>query len=346
VLSTATPGTTGLRIKVAVLSFAHGHALGYLRYLQARADVDVIACDPGGDQAPDAEPRGRDAAPVGVTYVDTYDEALAWAPDAVVVCSENTKHRELVELAASAGAHILCEKPLATSVHDALAMRDAVEQAGVSLMVAYPVRFSPSFRDLLAQVRAGAVGEILAVLGTNNGKIPLDRAWFTDPALSGGGCFVDHIVHCADLVDALLGEPATSVRAVSNRILHAASGVQVETGGLVTATYSSGVIATIDCSWSQPLDAPTWGGLTLQVVGTRGSITISPFASHVSGDGEQGAIWLPFGADLDALMIDEFLAGVRESRQPQPDAAVGVRTVALMTAAQLSADTANPVSVE
>ena len=339
--------TQPARIKVAVLSFAHGHAVGYLRYLKSRGDVEIIACDPDGQRSPDAGPRGRELAnQLGVNYLDSVEEALAWGPDAVVVCSENINHRRLVEQAAAAGAQILCEKPLATTATDAAAMLDAVERAGVALMIAYPVRFSPSFVDLKAQVDAGQLGEVLAVLGTNNGQIPLsDRSWFTDPALSGGGCFVDHIVHCADLLDSLLEQGASTVRAVSNRILHADSGVEVETGGLVTITYASGVIATIDCSWSQPMSAPNWGGVTLEVVGTKGSIKISPFESHVGGYGAQGAIWLPYGPDLDAAMLEEFLVGVREHRNPQPDGQVGLRTVALMNAAQRSARTGQPVTL-
>jgi 1,5-anhydro-D-fructose reductase (1,5-anhydro-D-mannitol-forming) len=340
-------GAVSARTKVACLSFAHGHATGYVRYLLSRLDVEVIACDPDGATSGDTGPRGLELAnQLGVTYVDSTQEALAWGPDAVVVCSENINHRALVEQAAAAGAQILCEKPLATTAADAAAMLAAVQRAGVALMVAYPVRFSPSFVDLLAQVRAGALGEVLAVMGTNNGQIPLsERQWFTDPALSGGGCFVDHIVHCADLLDSLLGQQATSVRAVSNAILHAEAGVQVETGGMVTITYPSGVIATIDCSWSQPMSAPNWGGLTLEVVGTKGSIKISPFASHVGGYGATGPIWLPYGPDLDAAMIDTFLRGVTEGRNPQPDGQVGLRTVSLMNAAQRSALTGQPVAL-
>jgi 1,5-anhydro-D-fructose reductase (1,5-anhydro-D-mannitol-forming) len=334
------------RTKVAVLSFAHGHAMSYLRNLASRDDVDLVASDPDASRSAEVGTRGPEAAATrGVTYLDSYEEALAWGPDAVVVCSENARHRELVERAAAAGANVLCEKPLATSTADAAAMLTAVDRAGVFLMVAFPVRFSPSFVDLQAQVSKGRAGEILAIMSTNNGKIPWEERWFTDTDLSGGGCLVDHIVHCADLIDALLPKRATSVHAVSNRILHAETGVHVETGGLVTITFEGGVIATIDCSWSQPMSAPNWGGLTLEVLGTNGSIKMSPFSSHVGGNGSDGAIWLTYGADLDAIMIDEFLNGVREGRVPQPDGRVGLRTVSIMNAAQLSAQTGQPVAL-
>jgi 1,5-anhydro-D-fructose reductase (1,5-anhydro-D-mannitol-forming) len=216
-------------------------------------------------------------------------------------------------------------------------MRAACEKAGVILMVAYPVRFAPSVRDAIAELRSGRLGRILGVTGINNGKLPQDRAWFTDPELAGGGALVDHIVHCADLLDELLGERARSVRAVSNSTLHAERDLEVETGGLVTLQYPSGVIATIDCSWSWPMSSPTWGGLTLQVVAERGTVTVSPFARGVAGHDAHGETWSPVGADLDALLLDEFVRAVREGRQPQPDAGVGIRTVEIATAALASA---------
>lgn len=323
-------------LKVAVLSFAHTHAIGYCRALSGRADVDLVVSDPDGASAPDAALRGSALAEqLGVRYLPTYEDALAWGPDAVIVTAENVRHRALVEAAAAAGAQILCEKPLATTVEDAEAMLAATERAGVALMTAYPVRFAPSFADLLHRVRSGLLGTVLAVKGTNNGKLPADRAWFTDSALSGGGALVDHVVHCADLLDELLGEQPATVRAVANRILH--PGAPVETGGLVTAVYPSGVVATIDCSWSVPDAAPTWGGLTFQVTGTRGSVTIAPFAGHVGGQTADGPVWVPTGDDLDAAMLEEFVSAVRAGRPAAPDGAVGLRTLQVVDAARRSA---------
>lgn len=330
--------TSPAPLRIAVLSFAHTHALSYVHALNEMPGVELIAADPDGAAAPDDAPRGAElAAELGVAYVDTYDEAFAWGPDAVVIAAENSRHRALVERAAAAGVHVLCEKPLATTVEDAVAMQEACDRAGVILMVAYPVRFAPGVRDAIAELRTGRLGRILGVTGINNGKLPQDRAWFTDPALAGGGALVDHVVHCADLLDELLGERAQSVRAVSNRILHAQRDLDVETGGLVTIQYPGGVVATIDCSWSWPMSSATWGGLTLQVVAERGTVTVSPFAKGVAGHDAHGETWSPIGADLDALLLDEFIRALREGRQPQPDAGVGIRTVEIAKAAQASA---------
>ena len=334
-------------LRVALMSFAHVHAAGYARLLQAMPNLELRASDPDGDKEP-GERRGRGLADdLGVTYVDSYAELLDWQPDAVIVTSENARHRPLVEAAAQAGAAVLCEKPLATTLEDALAMQAACDASGVAMMTAYPVRFSPAFARLRELVDAGRLGALLAATGTNNGQIPVgERAWFTDPARSGGGAMVDHIVHVADLLDALTGLTPERVRAVSNRILHAEKPeVRAETGGMVTISYAGGFVATIDCSWSQPDNAPTWGGLTLQVIGTQGIADIDPFAQHVGGVGPDGAVFLAYGTNTDELLLHEFLHAVRTKQAGQPDGGAGIRSLKIVLAAQESARTGEVVSV-
>src|SRR5699024_6074797 len=163
----------------------------------------------------------------------------AWpeGPDAIVVTSANAHHKDLVLEAARRGVHVLCEKPLATTVADAEAMVAACREVGVVLMTAFPVHFSPAVEALRTAVADGTLGEVIGLTGTNNGKLPAGRDWFTDVELAGGGSLVDHTVHIAEILDAMFGEPAT-VHAVSNRILYAdRAGEGAETGGLVTLGY-------------------------------------------------------------------------------------------------------------
>lgn len=102
-------------MKVAVLSFAHVHAASYLRLLSRMPGIDVLGSDPDTDLAAPGEVRGRAVADAAhVAYADTYDEAFAWGPDAVIVCSENVRHRPLVERAAVddlAEHHVLAVQP-------------------------------------------------------------------------------------------------------------------------------------------------------------------------------------------------------------------------------------------
>ncbi|HEU5223403.1 MAG TPA: Gfo/Idh/MocA family oxidoreductase [Candidatus Lumbricidophila sp.] len=326
-------------MKIGICSFAHVHAIYYAMELLKRPGIEIVATDPDEQWYGPGEVRGRALAEqMGVTYVDSYDELFSWGPDAVIVTAENTQHRRITELAAAAGAHVLCEKPLATTEADAQAMIAACEAAGVVLMTAYPVQFAPDFVNLRSFVQRGGLGRVLSITGTNNGKIPVDRAWFTNPELAGGGSLVDHTVHCADLIDSLLdGAQAESVRAVTNQILHADKPqVAAETGGLVSVVYPGNLTAVIDCSWSLPDVAPNWGGLTLELVGTKGVMTIEPFAHHVGGYTAAGKAHFGYGFNCDAAMIDEFFAAINEGRAARPDGHAGLRSLRVVLAGQQS----------
>jgi predicted dehydrogenase len=335
-------------MKVGIISFAHVHAVGYAMLLRDRPDVECVVADPGYASRPAGESGGRELADeIGVGYVDTVEELLAWGPDAVVVCSENSRHVDDVELAAAAGAHVLCEKPLATTRDDARRIIEACERAGVLLMTAFPVRFTPQYSELMDRMRSGAMGDVLSISGANNGRLPAGRSWFTDPVLAGGGAVADHTVHIADLVFGLFpGVDAEEVYATSNRLLHPER--EAETAGLVSIRYSNGVTVVIDCSWSVPEHYPTWGGLTMRVIAERGIAELAPFAPRVDGfaDAARSPLWLSYGTDLDAAMLDEFLGAIAEGRQPVPSGVDGLRALEVVLAAYESIETGGPAEVE
>ncbi|GGL99235.1 Gfo/Idh/MocA family protein [Nakamurella endophytica] len=334
-----------MTLRVGLVSFAHVHAAGYAALLREWPGVSLLALDPDADTAPAGELRGAAMAEsLGVELAGSAEEFWARRPDAVVVCTENARHRPWVEAAAHAGAAVLCEKPLATTLADAEALVAACDAAGVLLMTAYPVGFHPAFASLTRSVRAGAIGTVIAATGTNNGGAPIDhRSWFGDAALAGGGALMDHVVHLADLLDVVVPAPAVQVYARTNRVVHA-DRVDVETGGLVAITYGDGTHAVLDCSWSVPPGYPAWGGLTLRVEGSRGAVEFDPFGERLavySGDER----WQDYGPDLDRLMLAEFLDCVRTGRRPRSDGAAGLRTLRIVLAAQRSAELGTTVPV-
>ncbi|MEU8486630.1 Gfo/Idh/MocA family oxidoreductase [Streptomyces sp. NPDC048641] len=335
-------------MKVGVLSFAHVHAGGFARLLAEMEGVEVLAADPDTDLAAPGEVRGREFADrLGVSYVNSYEELFAWGPDKVVVCSENVRHRPLVELAAAHGVDVLCEKPLATTEEDGAAMVEACRAAGVRLAVAHPVRFSPAYTAVRDAVRSGTTGGVLAVSGANNGYLPAERRrWFADPRLAGGGALMDHTVHIADLLDDLFEEsPATTVYAQVNNVLHEGR-VDADTAGLVTVEYANGAVATIDCSWSQPQHHPAWGGLQMQVIGERATLEMDAFGQKVHGFSEasRAPVELPYGVNLDALMLHSFLYG-SDGGTSVTDGESGLRSLRIVTAAYRSAREGRAVPV-
>ena len=137
-------------MRIGILSFAHLHAEAYIHNLRAVPGVEMIGI------ADEDQDRGRHfAEQFEATLYPDYQALLAEQPDGVVVCSENARHRPLVEMAAEAGAHVLSEKPLATSLEDAQAMTAACDRAGVQLMTAYPMRFSTPMVEIKALLERG-----------------------------------------------------------------------------------------------------------------------------------------------------------------------------------------------
>ena len=329
-----------MTLQIGILSFAHMHAASYASALAARPDAALVGIA-------DADPaRGRAMAARFGTAFFASDAALLEQPlDGVIVTSENVHHRALVEKAVAAGVKaVLCEKPLATTLEDARAMTALCADEGVRLATAFPCRYAPAFQRLRARVQAGAVGEVLAIRGTNRGSMP--GGWFTDRALSGGGAVIDHTVHIADLSRVLLGREATDVCAeIGSGFYHQ----EWDDTGFLTITYNGGVFATLDTSWSRPKTYPTWGDVTMQVVGTGGVLDMDMFAQNlVHYDDAAGRVsWSNWGSGMDAGLVADFLrlAGGEDA----PDLATGedgLRALAVALAAYRSAGTGQPAAVE
>ncbi|XWX05594.1 Gfo/Idh/MocA family oxidoreductase (plasmid) [Aggregatilineales bacterium SYSU G02658] len=330
-------------IRVGIMSFAHLHAEAYVHNLRANPLVDLV-----GFADDDAERGHRFAEQYNLSFFDTYEELLEQNLDAVVICSENSRHLEMAQLAAQKGVHILCEKPLATTVSDAEQIVQVCRSAGVNLMTAFPMRFSAPLLEVKRFLEADGLGRVYACNSTNQGECPKHhRAWFVDPVLAGGGAVSDHVVHLADVLAWYLDDAVTEVYAVANRILYADE-AEVETGGLVMLTYAQGTFATIDCSWSKPPYYPTWGGLALDLIGEKGVVTANAFKQvmTVYQHTRQRPIYTYWGSDANQAMIDEFVASIQDKRQPKVTGEDGLRAVRIVEAAYRSIETGQPVPLE
>lgn len=326
--------------KIGILSFAHLHAEGYIQNLRDIPGVELIGL------ADDDRQRGEQfARHFNARLFDSTEALLAERPDGVIVCSENNKHRPLVALAASAGVHVLSEKPLATTLADAQAMLDACDRAGVKLMTAFPMRFSTPLVEVKARLDAGDLGQVYCFNATNQGELPKrHRAWFVDKEAAGGGAVMDHTVHLADILRWYLNSEVVEVYAQTNQILYADE-VEVETGGLIMLTFANGVFATIDCSWSKPPYYPTWGGLTFEMVTERGALLVDAFKQNLTiyRHDLQRPVWGFWGSDPNQAMLADFVAAIRDDRPPFVTGLDGYRAVEIALAAYQSAATGQPV---
>jgi len=183
-------------MRVGIMSFAHVHADGFASNLMANKDIDFVGFSDSDHM------RGQAASQqYNIKHFASHEDLLAQDLDAVIICSENARHLEDIKLAANAGVHILCEKPIEISLNAAKEIGDLVKENNLKFMTAFPMRFDPSIKKIKTMLEQNQLGTLYAVNGINHAQIPRrHRAWFADKALAGGGAVMDHTVHIADLL--------------------------------------------------------------------------------------------------------------------------------------------------
>jgi predicted dehydrogenase len=209
-------------------------------------------------------------------------------------------------------------------------------------MTAFPCRFSPAFQNLKRRVAAGEIGAIRAICATNRGRCPF--GWFVKPELSGGGALIDHVVHVTDLLRDLLGEEPVRVQAqIGNNVY----GQEWEDTAMLTLEFGSGIFATLDSSWSRPSTYHTWGDVTMNVVGENGVIEMDMFGQSIQRY-SAGSITHSsngFGADLDALMVDDFVRACLDDRPLKVTGLDGMQAARVALAGYESIKQGQPVAL-
>jgi len=326
-------------LNIGIVGFAHPHVHSYLSVLRERGDVRVL----GGW---DDDPRRAAAVlePLGLAVYNTLDALLSSAIDAVIVCSENVRHAAWTIAAARSGKHVLCEKPLGTSMKDMNDMVHACREAGVRLMTAFPCRYFPAVREAKRTIKRGGIGAVLAIKGTNRGTMP--GGWFVDPSLSGGGAVLDHTVHVMDLMRWMLEDEPDVVYAEMGRLFH--EDLAVEDAGLVHVTFRGGQKTVLDTSWSRSKSFPVSGDVTMEIIGTNGMISVDVYAqkNELYCDQTMRAEWSYWGDNPDEDLIGDFVQSIRSGSPVPITGEDGLAAAAVALAAYESARLGIPVSLE
>lgn len=241
-------------MKVAVIGagdFGTRHLAAY-RSLGV-AVVAVVDPDPGA--------RDRSAQRFGITgYPDVVSMLRAERPDAASVCTPGVTHREVATALLGARIPVLIEKPLAETVADVLAIAAAAHDAGVVCQPGHLLRFCAPYRALHAAVRAGELGQVLAISSRRDRPRILQRLFPTShPALLTA-------VHDIDLALWLAGSPVEQVRAVA----HSLPGARVPALVWAELRHANGVVSSIRNSYLLPEQTPNHTSDLLEVYGTAG----------------------------------------------------------------------------
>ncbi len=326
-------------LRIGILGVAHGHANSYAACLHELDEV-TLAGVYDEDSTRGQAAAERYAAP----FFPAAESLLAEGLDGVIVCAENARHAPLVHLAADATNHILCEKPIATTLADGRAMIERCQATGTKLQIAFPVRFAPPVAQLKAMLDYGDLGTVYSVSCTNHGSQP--GGWFTDPALAGGGAVIDHTVHVVDLLRWFWQTEVTEVYAeIGVDLLH--DGLGIDDAGLLSFRLANGVYGTLDTSWSRPPSYPTWGDVKIEVTGQRGIVTVDAFRQHLSVSSETWGKtrWVNWGSNMDLGLVADFIAMMRSGRAPSISGEDGYKALEVALAAYESAAQGAPISL-
>jgi predicted dehydrogenase len=195
--------------------------------------------------------------------------------EAVTVCTPNRTHAEIARAFLEAGFHVLCEKPLATTVADASALVRLAAQRQRALAVMYGYTGYPQVRQMREMVRGGAIGRVRVVRiefahGGHARAVEAESpgtAWRYDPEIAGpSGVLADAGIHGLHMASWVTGLDVTGVSATFDSFI---SGRRIEDNALVTLRYAGGAVGHI---WASGIAIGHRHGLRLALYGETGSL--------------------------------------------------------------------------
>jgi len=188
------------------------------------------------------------ASSTGATVASSVEELIGGV-DAVFVTTPNTQHTDLAVAAVSAGKHVFCEKPMATSIADAQRVLDAASKQKTVFQVGHNRRFAPVYAKLKILL-GSSDGPHSAHVKMNRGEL-IKPEWVGDPSITGGFLF-ETTIHMFDMMRFLFGE-ISSLDAVGTTHEYP----EVDDFS-VLLRFESGVHATMassaDASWLFPFE--------------------------------------------------------------------------------------------
>lgn len=281
-------------------------------------------------------------------------------PDIVSVCLPNVLHHEVTVAALDAGAHVLCEKPLACSVAEARSMFEAARRSGRILMTAQSFRFESSTQAIKRAVESGALGQIYHAEATAMRRMGIPT-WgaFHQRALSAGGCLLDIGVHMLDQTLWLMGNPTpTKVSAVMQQRfgrrpeIAAARGnawdpklFDVEDFAVALVRFQDSASLILRACWASHIADSRFSS---QILGTEGGAITDPPTIYRLRDGMQADEEfknLPRSSGWEREVV-HFLAVVRGEAEPLVKEEETMNVQRILDATYRSAEEGREVEVE
>jgi predicted dehydrogenase len=281
------------------------------------------------------------------TY-ENYDQCLDQpGVDAVFIASVNGAHAEQTVRAAGAGKHVLCEKPMATSVEDCRRMVEACRTNRVRLMIAYRKYFEPGSVALKKLVTSGKLGRLRHIFSSYTEIVDPGKAktWQLNRKLAGGGSLMDIGIYCVNTMRWIAG--STPMDATAYRWTDDTKRFrEVEDSIAFRLTHPDGLVCQGTSSYS------SIAASFVQVHGDQGWAALNPafaFEEERRLFGKIRGRWFEQKfkvIDEFALELNAFTESIHRGSDPEPDGAEGLRDMATIEAIYRSAQENRMVPIQ
>ena len=251
--------------------------------------------------------------------------------DAVYIALPNSMHAEYTIRAAKAGKHVLCEKPMATTVKDSQEMIEACRKANRKLMIAYRCQLEPTNLRAIQLIREGKLGKIQAIESANGFNIQ-PKEWRLSGKLAGGGPLMDVGIYSLNACRYLTGEEPGEIKADASVIDHDGRFNEVEENLSWTMKFPSGIVAS--CNTTYGCNMPGF----YRVHGSRGMMHVEPCfpyeGQHLTAKiQDEAPIDEPNPARDPSQFVreaDHLAECILQNREPKPSGEEGLKDMRLI----------------
>jgi predicted dehydrogenase len=271
-----------------------------------------------------------------------YERCLEGDIDAVYIVLPNHLHCEYTVRAAMAGAHVLCEKPMAVSVAECRKMIVAAQQSRRKLMIAYRLHFERANLESIALAGRGKLGKLRFFSSDFGQQVIGTNVRLTERSGRGGGPVFDMGIYCINAARYLFRAEPTEVWAASASVGERRFR-KAEEMAAVTMRFPGERLATFTCSFG----SADIGRYTL--VGTKGVLTADPGYEYAEGlqlqikrGGKNAKKQYP-KRDQFAAEISYFADCILKNRKPEPSGDEGMADIRIVEAIYKAIETNKPV---
>jgi predicted dehydrogenase len=273
--------------------------------------------------------------------------------DAVLVATPDFAHTEPSLAAAAAGKHVLIEKPLATSLDDAVAIRAAVEQAGVTAMTLFNHRWAPSYWQAKERIASGDVGEPVLAYARKNDTVFVPTQMIAWAAQTTPAWFLSS--HDIDLVCWYFeSEPVEAFATAVSKVLRA-QGIDAPDAIQAQVRFADGSVATFESCWIYPNTFPTMTDSFVELIFERAVLHLDRKREQLE-IATEGAFEYPRNLLVNSVggrpggaapaAVRHFVDAVLDGTEPLVTLASSVRVTRILDAIHRSCAEGAPVRID